>query len=767
MKTTFYIARTEIQKLFFSPVPWLILIIFTLQVAFAFDGIWSGFLRSLALGYKLNSITFSSFADPMRGGIFHTISSYLYLYIPLLTMGIMSRDLSSGSIKQLYSSPITNMQIIMGKYLSLVFFSFTLIVITGVFAAYGAATIDHIDIGIIYAGLLGLFLLLCTYCAIGLFMSSLTTYSVVAAMLTLGLLFILNSVGTVGLEYEFIRDITYWLSIQSKSVPFLYGLIASKNVLYFLLVTAMFIGFTHIKIASARKHTNTLANVFKYLGVFLGAAIIGIVSSIPKMQQFADLTRSKINTLSKESQRVLANLNEPVTIYTYSNMLANGRHANVALPKYINYDLDRFIHYLRFKPATKIKYEYYYKTTDNPHLDKQYPLLSEEERLEKLKEIYEWKFNIVPYEELKHKIDLEDEQYKFVRVLETESGKRAFLRVFDDPRFLPSESEITAAFKQLIMDLPRVGFVSGHGERDSKNTFDRGYNKIAEEKSFRYSFINQGFSFADISLQEPIADSIHLVILAEPKTAFSPVEIQHLEDYINRGGNMMICGEPNRTDILNPLTTKLGVEFEKGTLVKISEKHDPSLSVLRPTKESAAFTFHMEELLENDSYSLTFPTAGALKVSRDMGFHVSPLVTSDSTESWNEIHTTNFIDDPVAFDTGSEVKQPNEVVVALSRNINNKEQRIIVAGDADWISNGEIVMTRKDIRSANFFLIQSVFFWLSEGEAPIDTRRPKPLDITSSLTKSSWAFQSIILKWVLPGLLILFTTLFLVRRKGR
>lgn len=51
------------------------------------------------------------------GGVFTTMQNYLYFYIPLLTMSLVSKELSSGSIRLLYSSPITNTQIIVGKIL--------------------------------------------------------------------------------------------------------------------------------------------------------------------------------------------------------------------------------------------------------------------------------------------------------------------------------------------------------------------------------------------------------------------------------------------------------------------------------------------------------------------------------------------------------------------------------------------------------------------------------------------------------------------------
>lgn len=68
-------------------------------------------------------------------------------------------------------------------------------------------------------------------------------------------------------------------------------------------------------------------------------------------------------------------------------------------------------------------------------------------------------------EEIRKTIDLSDEGNRFVRLLERKNGKKSFLRVYDDFRIFPGESEISSAFKRLVTDLPIVGFVKGHGER--------------------------------------------------------------------------------------------------------------------------------------------------------------------------------------------------------------------------------------------------------------------------------------------------------------
>ena len=142
-------------------------------------------------------------------GIWGIVQNYLYYYIPLLTMGLISRELSSGSIKLLYSSPIRNSQIILGKFLSMVMYAAIMCGILLLYVVYAAFTVENFELPVVLVGLLGLFLLTCTYVAVGLFVSSLTSYQFVAAIGTFIILMLLSMVGGWWQEYDIIRDVTY------------------------------------------------------------------------------------------------------------------------------------------------------------------------------------------------------------------------------------------------------------------------------------------------------------------------------------------------------------------------------------------------------------------------------------------------------------------------------------------------------------------------------------------------------------------------------
>ena len=144
MKIIYRIALAELQSLFYSPVAWLILIVFSVQCTFAFTNALNNMVVYEAMGNPSSMLTLQIYAG--QQGFFKVLQNYLYLYIPLLTMGLMSGELSSGSIKLLYSSPVRNSQIILGKYLSMLVYGLVLMAIIVIYVIYSGFAIKNLDV---------------------------------------------------------------------------------------------------------------------------------------------------------------------------------------------------------------------------------------------------------------------------------------------------------------------------------------------------------------------------------------------------------------------------------------------------------------------------------------------------------------------------------------------------------------------------------------------------------------------------------------------
>lgn len=770
MKTIIDIAKTELKTLFYSPIAWIIMAIFALQANMTFIDIFVDFIKYQLAGYPNNNITTELFtSDSWRKAVFPNVQQYLYLYIPLVTMGIMSREISSGSIKLLLSSPITSKQIIFGKFLSMMIYGFALVSILGVTVLFSMFGVKDLDIWYVLSGLLGIYLLLCAYSAIGIFMSSLTSYQVVAAIGTLALLALLNYIGQVGQSINFVRDLTYWLSISGRASEMVAGLISSNDVLYFLVVISMFISFTIIKLESG-KIKKRIKIVSQYTIVLVVCLIIGYMSSRPALIVYADATRTNHRTLTPNSQDVINKLEGGLTITTFVNILDQNRYH--AMPENINKDLKRFEQYTRFKPEINMKYVYYWDKTDNPHLYKTYPNLTDEQIAQKVCEIYEYDFNdFLTPQQVKKIADLSDEGNRFVRLIERDNGDKTFLRIYNDMYVHPFESEISVALKRLVMKLPKVGFVTGHGERDILKSGDRDYSSSAQSKTFRNSLLNQGFEIESIHLSDSeIGDDISILVIADNKTSFTEIETERLNRYIEKGGNLLIAAEPRRVKEMTPLVSTFGVSFKDGILVEKGHDFAPTLIINDLEKDAPEKISYVFNSILKRKFKITTPGTLALDYSlaSSKGYQVTPLLKTKDKNCWNEKESTDFVDDDVVLNTEiGEQEISSTTAIALNRTVGNKDQRIIIMGDADCISNGEVSARRSGFRAANFSFFTGMFQWLSNGKAPIDTRRPKLIDNKVNVGKTAGKFWSILFIWLVPLSLLVSCFIIWVKRRKK
>lgn len=770
MKQIIRIARTELQLLFYSPIAWLILTVFTIQASLVFTGVLGGMVNFKELGYNLEGVTLNLYTDPMRG-FYTSLLGYLYFYIPLLTMGMMSRELSSGSIKLLYSSPISDSQIIFGKFMSIAAYALLMTGIVFLFTLYGAFIVDQFDFPATLTGLLGIFLLICAYGAVGLFMSSLTSYQVVAAMGTFAVFAVLNYTSRLWQDVPFVRDIMYWLSISGRTNEFIGGIVSSEDLIYFVAVIGLFLGLCIFRFRAVRQKTRRSVSLGRYLLVIGSAVVIGYMSSRPALMYFYDATRTKLRTLTKASQDIVSKADGGLTITTYANALDEDRWLWMGMPRAELDDMRRFREYQRFKPEIKMNYVHYYaKGKNEKSLNQRYPTLNDTERMGKVAQAYGVdSVMYMPVDEIGSiRETLAGEQFRFVKVLKRDNGQQSVLRVFNDAMGFPSEAEISAAIKRLVVTLPKVGFVEGHGERDCIKEGDRDYNKFAKENTFRYSLINQGFDFEQLSLDREVPAHISILVISDVKTAMPELHLEHLEQYIARGGNLLIAAEPKRQRTMNVITEQFGVRLMEGRLVKPSKDFQADLMITRSTKAAGDLADAFKTVHRNKQV-VVMPSAVGLRYNEAAakGFTAKPLFITDSIGAWNELETTDFVDDSVTFNiaAGETVAADVATAVALSRKVGGKEQKVIILGDADCISNGELSHWRKDVQAANFMLIAGAFNWLSDYEAPVDVSRPPFTDNDIRIGKRGFVISKIAFAGVLPALMVLGYLVIWLRRR--
>ena len=760
MRAIYKIAKSELGTLFYSPIAWLILVIFVFQIFSCFANL---------LEYSVNMKTldqvqgYQSYMLFVIGGFapYMTIQSTLYLYIPLLTMGLMSREYSSGSIKLLFSSPISSLQIILGKYLSMLIYGLIMMGSVLVLVIVGYFSIKDFDLSLVLSGWLGLYLLMATYAAIGLFMSTLTSYQIVAALGTLTLISFLNFIGSLWQHIEGVREVMYWFSLKGRADEPIRGLICSEDILYFILVSGMFLGFSVLKLQFARQSCSMSGKVGKYVGLVACVALFGYISTIPQLKCFYDATANKDRTITPNSQEILKQVDGGLTITSYVNLL--DKFGYLGMPSNWFNTRNIFETFTRFKPETKLKSYYYYDNAAGANASRE-EMDKAIERLVLTSDINSK--SILTPEQMREKIDLSAEEYRYVFLLERENGQKAFLRMYDDQGKYPSEAEISAVLKTMISKSPRIAFLGGHGERSIHDRSGVNYTSFTTVLDSRGALINQGYTPCTLTLSAggDIPADIDVLVIADLRKALTDDELIQVKRYIERGGNLVVLGEPRRPEYIAPVLEQLGLAFVPGVLVQPHEGYAADYLWVTFTPEGAELEPIFARMVELNNV-LTMPSATAIYETENVGFEAIPVFTTGTMKCWNELETKNFsLEDPTLNEAIGEKENAYVTGYALRRDVKGKEQRVFVLGDADCISNAELGVDR-EFRRSNYALIDGMFRWLVYDEYPIDISRPAAKDNDVYLTPAGYAWVKIFLRWVCPAILVLLGCLIWFSRR--
>lgn len=182
MRKTLILARRELAAYFFSPMAYVIVALFLVLVGWvALAGMKVPFL-----GIDKEPV-FRTGADPTLRPLFDVLAYALVIVVPLLTMRLVSDELRGGTLETLMTAPVTDVQIIAGKFLGafglyLVLLATTLVYL-GLVVRFGRP-----DWAVELMGYLGMVLLGAVYVSVGLFSSTLTRHQLVAGLVGMGIL---------------------------------------------------------------------------------------------------------------------------------------------------------------------------------------------------------------------------------------------------------------------------------------------------------------------------------------------------------------------------------------------------------------------------------------------------------------------------------------------------------------------------------------------------------------------------------------------------
>jgi ABC-2 type transport system permease protein len=771
MKKILKIAKLELSILIYSPVVWIVLPIFCVLCGVNVLGTLRDYQTALSLrGGGGGQLTRDIYGLP--GGFFVDIQQTLYLYLPILTMGIMSRETSSGSIKLLLSSPVKLREIILGKYLALVMLCSAFIAILGLFALVGVFSIEHADIGLLISGLFGLFLLICTYAAIGLFMSCLTNYQIVAAIATLAVFSALRFIGSLGQSMDVVRDLTSVLSISGRTEMLISGLISTKDVAYYLIIIFLFLSLCVLYLQNQRELKSWKVKASRYAALLVIVLMAGYLTSRPIFIGYLDLTAGKQETIAASSQEITKKIDGKFKITTYVNLLAP--NPGLLMPVFRNGDLESQSRYKRFIPGIENEYVYYYHNLVDSDLSvakwnpnfkgiKDINQLAEKVALSSGYDIHDF----MRPEQIDKLVDLKSEGYLQVRKLEYK-GRSTFMHFYSNDEYgpYPMELEWMAAFKRLAIGEPKILFLTGNNETGITDKDDRGYLDILADKSRRRAMVNQGFDVDTINLdKQNLPGKVDILVIADPTVSFSATTLGKLKRYIDQGGNLLITTNPGRQSVINPVLSALGVQVKPGMVVH-PDKNLGQDQIAAVYSASATGIDPNVAMFQQAKRAVILKGASALAYTQSGAFDVQPLFQSPDG-GWNNAAPINANAPALLFNAGAgDEKGIFPVSITLKRKVNGKEQRIIVSGDADYISNVQFTNAERLIKEEKQLSVDILFRWLAYGEFPVIDNRTTPKDSNITATKEQISAMSIVFKFILPAIMVLTGVIILFKRRN-
>lgn len=241
----FAIFKKEIQQFFSSLIGYMAIIVFLLVLGL-FMWIFPD-TSILDFGYATLDSYFS-------------IAPYIFIFlIPAITMRSFAEEINTGTIELLATRPVTELQIILGKYFAALLLVFIAILPTFIYfytISALASPAGNVDTGGILGSYFGLFFLGAVFVAIGIFCSSITANQIVAFILGVFLCFFLylafNYLSQFGVFVGKNDYLVESLGISAHYDAMGKGVIDSRDVVYFVSLIAMFILFTRTALSSRR-----------------------------------------------------------------------------------------------------------------------------------------------------------------------------------------------------------------------------------------------------------------------------------------------------------------------------------------------------------------------------------------------------------------------------------------------------------------------------------------------------------------------------------
>lgn len=306
-------------------------------------------------------------------------------------------------------------------------------------------------------------------------------------------------------------------------------------------------------------------------------------------------------------------------------------------------------------------------------------------------------------------------------------GRSEKLRILD-------EQNISNAIQRLLQQDERwIVAIAGHGERniDGQANHDIG--------SFGAELARKGYQLQTLELAEQleVPGNTAVLVIASPQSRYLPGELEVIKHYLSSGGNLLWLLEPDQTQGFESLAELLGINVLPGTVV------DPNAADLGLDNPAitVAPRYPAHPVVASFEIVTIYPYAAALSVTPKNDWQAEAVITT-LPRTWNE--TTPIKGEVSRNADEGELPGPLTLGYSLSREINGHQQRVMVIGDGDFLSNTYVG------NGGNLDLGVNLLRWLSSDDQLLDIPAKVAPDLQLQLSNAQGAMIGFGFLLILP-----------------
>jgi ABC-type uncharacterized transport system involved in gliding motility auxiliary subunit len=491
MNAIWTVARRELKVLFDHPTGYILLIVFVAVNDFLF-------FRQAEL-YGLASLR------PML----ELLPWMLLFLVPAVTMRALAEDARSGTLEVVLAQPLTELELLLGKYLGQVLFLFIALGLT--FALpLGMALGANLQWGVVIAQYIGAAFLVIGLAGVGVWASSITPNQITAFIVGVAVTFLLILVGLdpllVGLPPR-LGALAQALGVLGHFTSIARGVIDVRDVAYFTSLAAAFLALAYHALLRRKLSPAGAAARRLRLGVSMlvaGAVLVSL--AVQRVGLRIDLTPGNAYTLSPATGRILRSLPDLVTLKYFASRELPPEVA------FLRRDIDDLLQDYRGAGRGNVRV-----VARDPSADT--AALSEARALG----IPPVQFNVVGRSELQVK-----EGWLGIAVQHAGETKTIpFVRQTDDLEYRLT-SEIRALTQQAR---PIVGFAVVPDQGTEPGGFEALRQELARVWDVRT---------VSVSDTAPLSDSMRVMVALGTPDSLSPPALERFVAFVERGGSLLV-----------------------------------------------------------------------------------------------------------------------------------------------------------------------------------------------------------------------------------